>query len=246
VSHRPPTLAEIQPALLAGALSGLLGALLFATAHALLIVPIWDRMGTGLLAGVVVGAVAGWALAETLPEVQGASAASGAAAIGARFGALLWVLVAPVTAADIALRAAGLVGRLEIVRVVVAVALALGSGGVWGWHRTRRARGAVAGAAATLGLTMAMGGPVAITRSTRALGIFLAVLPAAAIAGAVLALAVRWLRALGRHRRRPAWSVPLGIAIRGTANAEDADAGADDAEGSANQSKPLPPRREEL
>ena len=201
MSHRPPpTLAEMQPALLAGALGGLLGALLFATAHALLIVPIWDRMGTGLLAGVGVGALAGWALAETHPTSVTLPPLD-AAAVGARFGALLWVLVAPVTAADALLRLAGIAPRRELVAVAVAVILAVGSGAAWGWGRTGRVRGAVAGAATTLALTMAMAGPVPIARSARALGIFLAVLPAAAVAGTALALVARWLNTLHARQR---------------------------------------------
>jgi hypothetical protein len=51
--------------------------------------------------------------------------------------------------------------------------------------RTRRA--AIAGASATLLLTIAMAGPVPVGRSLRALGIFLAVLPAAVVGGAILA-----------------------------------------------------------
>jgi hypothetical protein len=51
--------------------------------------------------------------------------------------------------------------------------------------RTRRA--SIAGASATLLLTIAMAGPVPIGRSLRALGIFLAVLPVAVVGGAILA-----------------------------------------------------------
>ncbi|MBC7788615.1 MAG: hypothetical protein H7Z74_01605 [Anaerolineae bacterium] len=59
----------------------------------------------------------------------------------------------------------------------------------------------ISGAVATLALTIAMAGPVPVARSLRAFGIFLAVLPAAALAGGVLALLTRWLHAL-RVRRR--------------------------------------------
>jgi hypothetical protein len=64
---------------------------------------------------------------------------------------------------------------------------------------TRRA--AVAGAVASLVLTMATAGPVPVARSGRALGIFLALLPAAVLAGCVLAAAT-W--AMGRHGAEPA------------------------------------------
>ncbi|MBC7788616.1 MAG: hypothetical protein H7Z74_01610, partial [Anaerolineae bacterium] len=42
---------EIWPGLIAGLLSGLVGALFFAVAHAVLILPIWSRMGSALSSG---------------------------------------------------------------------------------------------------------------------------------------------------------------------------------------------------
>jgi hypothetical protein len=46
---------EIRAALIGGMLSGIAGALVFAVAHAMVIVPIWNRMGSGLLFGAVAG-----------------------------------------------------------------------------------------------------------------------------------------------------------------------------------------------
>ena len=57
-----------------------------------------------------------------------------------------------------------------------------------GWWTTTRRRGALAGAVAALLLVVAIAGPVPVGRSPRALRIFIAVLPAAMIAGATLAL----------------------------------------------------------
>ena len=190
------TLDAIWPGLLGGLLSGLVGALVFAAAHAVLIVPIWSRMGSGLVFGALAGAAAGWAFIENYPA-HASSSAKEAIAIGASFGASLWLLVVPVSAADAFLRAVGIAPRLELVAVGVAVVLAVGAGAALGWHRTRRRRGIISGAAATLALTVAMAGPVPIARSPRAFGIFLAVLPASAIAGGVLALVTRRL-----HYRR--------------------------------------------
>jgi hypothetical protein len=117
--------------LIAGALAGLAGGLLFATAHAFIIVPIWSRLASGLLSGVAAGVVAGWAYTELRFDASITS--------GAQFGALLWFAVTPVTLVDAVLRALGFANRYEIVEVVVAVALALAGGA----HQRRGARRAV-------------------------------------------------------------------------------------------------------
>jgi len=184
---------QLWSALLCGLLSGIVGALLFAAAHAVLIVPIWSRMGSGLVFGALAGAVAGWALVELYPA-HATSSARVAAGTGARLGGMLWLLVAPVTAADVLLRATGIAPGFELVAVAVALVLAVSGGAAFGWYRTHRRRGVIAGGLATLALTVAMAGPVPIARSPRALGIFLAVLPAAVFGGAVLALLARQLQ----------------------------------------------------
>ncbi|HSJ65856.1 MAG TPA: hypothetical protein VK922_18385 [Gemmatimonadaceae bacterium] len=180
---------------LAGLLSGVVGALCFAALHAVLIVPIWDRMTSGLAFGALAGAAAGWALAELEPGHADLHPRA-AAALGLRFGALLWLLVAPVSLADATLRLFGLAPRFELLAVGVALVLAPGAGWIFGRVRTGRRRGGLAGAAATLALTVAMAGPVPIGKSLRALGIFFAVLPAAALGGVALALVSR---AFHRH-----------------------------------------------
>jgi hypothetical protein len=186
----------VRRAVLAGFISGLVGALAFAAAHAVIIVPIWTRMGSGLAFGALAGASAGWALVELHPSVPTASRRT-AAALGAGFGAVLWLLVTPVTAADALLRAVGIARRYELVAVGVALVLAIGAGAAYGWRRSHRKGATIAAALATLTLTLGMAGPVPVANSARAFGIFLAVLPAAALAGAVLALLVRWLARRG-------------------------------------------------
>jgi len=176
---------EVLAAILAGALSGVTGALLFATAHAIIIVPIWDRMTSGLIFGAIAGAGAGWAFAECYPATIH-TRTKRSVGIGARFGALLWLAVTPVTGADAFLRAVGLAPRYELLAVAVALVLALAGGGALGWQITHRFRGALAGAVAGLLLIVAMAGPVPVGRSTRALNIFLAVFPAAVLGGIAL------------------------------------------------------------
>jgi hypothetical protein len=193
---------EVLAGTLAGALSGVAGGILFATLHAMIIVPIWDRMTSGLVFGAIAGAGAGWAFAECYPDAVRTRSWRGVS-IGAGFGGLLWIAVAPVTGADALLRAAGIAPRLELLAVAVALVLAAGGGGALGWLITRRIRGAVAGAVAGLLLTIAMAGPVPVGRSVRAINIFLAVLPAAVLGGIALAVvAPSIFTALARQRER--------------------------------------------
>jgi len=191
--------AALRRNLIAGALAGLGGALAFATAHAILIIPIWTRSASGLVSGALAGAAAGWAYTELGFDARAARTRRtvGRVAVGASFGALLWIAVVPVTLADALLRALGLAPRYELLAVGVAVALALTSGALLGWRLVRSRRAAVAGAAATMLLTIAMAGPVPVARSARALAIFLAVLPVAAVGGATLVALSSWLERAG-------------------------------------------------
>lgn len=187
-----PSTADLWTSIAGGALAGVAGALVFATLHAWIIVPIWTRMTFGIASGAVAGGAAGWMLATSFaPHV--ASSAGNAVRKGIVFGAVLWLLVAPVTGADVLLRSAGIAPRYELVAVAVALLVSGGSGAAFAWHRTRSRHAAIAGAAATLALTIAMAGPVPIGRSARAIGIFVAVLPAAMIGGAILS-AIVWAR----------------------------------------------------
>lgn len=189
----PPSLTRIRDAALAGALGGLGAGLVFATLHAVIIVPIWNRMFGGLFGATITGAVVAWFYAELMedeprpvtPEMRR----------GARFGAQLWLAVVPVTLVDAPLRL--LPEHSEYVEVTVAVCLALLAGGLWGRVRTRRWRGTIAGAVATMALTMAMAGPVPIAKSIWALGIWLAVLPACVVAGAILGATLARVRRQG-------------------------------------------------
>ena len=182
---------QVWTSVIAGALCGVMGALVFAALHAWIIVPIWTRMTSGIVSGAIAGGAAGWMMATSFPP-QSAPSLVAAAKKGMAFGAILWLLVAPVTGADMILRAAGIAPRYELVAVAVALLVAGGSGASFAWFRTRSRLAALAGGVATLALTIAMAGPVPVGRSTRAVGIFVAVLPAAIIGGGILAMCV-WL-----------------------------------------------------
>jgi hypothetical protein len=189
----PPSLARVRDAVVVGALAGLAAGLVFASLHALIIVPIWDRMFGGLFGAVLTGAVVAWGYAELHPEPADVFAS---ASSGARFGALLWLVVTPVSIVDAVLRALEFLPRHELLRVAIALILCISAGAIWGWRNTRRLRGMFAVAAATLALPLAMAGPVPIGNSVWAFGIFLAVLPACVVAGVVmgslLAVAASW------------------------------------------------------
>lgn len=179
---------RLRVAMLAGAIAGLSAGLVFATAHALLIVPIWNRMTGGLAFGALAGAAAAWAFTELYPEAQATLKSSAYA--GARFGGLLWLAAAPATVVDAALRTTGATEALKWIEVPVALIMFIAAGALLGHSRRATRRATLAGAVATLLLGFAMAGPVPILRSPRAFGIFVAVLPAALVAGAIVGIAV--------------------------------------------------------
>jgi len=195
---RGPAAFRVRLAVIAGGFSGLAGGLVFATAHALLIVPIWNRMAFGLTSAAAAGLAAGWAFVELGFEPTGANQPPprGAyAAAGLRFGALLWLAVVPVTLADTILRLTGVGRRYELIAVAVAIGLAIGGGLLLGSRLAGTRRAMIAAAAATLLLTVAMAGPVPLPNGRRAVAIFLSVLPACMIGGLVLGLAFRGIGA---------------------------------------------------
>lgn len=187
---RSRAIPNLAPAL-AGFASSVAAALVFATAHALIIVPIWNRVAGGVALAAIAGTFCGQAFSALFPDATH-DGMRRAVSLGARYGALLWLAVAPVSLADALLRAAGIARRYDPLADIVAVLLALAGGWILG-HRiggTRRA--AMWGALATLLLTCAMGGPVPIARNGRTLGIWLAVLPACVVAGSTLGVLLTW------------------------------------------------------
>jgi len=167
-----------RAAVATGAIAGLAGALTFAALHAVIIVPIWDRMTMGMVFGAGAGAAAGWAFAELKTPASPRS--------GAAFGAWLFATTIPATLAAAVFRATGFMDRQRSIADVVAVALAIAAGASVGWWRHHHWRAAVAMAAAALCLTAAMGGPVPALRNARAGGIYAAVLVASLAGGTLL------------------------------------------------------------
>ncbi len=74
----------------------------------------------------------------------------------------------------------------EYWEVLVSVIFALAGGALAGWVLTRGRRGVLAGGLATLVLAMAMGGPLPITATPRAAGLFASFLAIYTLCGAAL------------------------------------------------------------
>jgi hypothetical protein len=189
-----PVGVRTRSAIGAGALAGLTAGLVFAGAHAMIITPIWNRMIGGLLFGVIAGAAAGWAYGEVQPESTLRS--------GLMFGALLWLSVVPVTLTNARLRSTGFARAHEMSTDAIAVALAIAGGAALGWIRTRRSRAMFAYAVAAVVVTMAMGGPVPVGNSVRAVEILFAVLVASLIGGGAVGVLEPYVRRL-LARERP-------------------------------------------
>jgi len=189
-------LTRVRASLIAGGIAGLSAALLFATLHAILIVPIWDRMLMGLGFGTAAGLAAGCAFALVMPD------SPARVRTGAIYGLLLWLAALPVTLVNIGLRATGFAAAHESWTDAIAVTLAILGGALLGRIRGRSLRAAICGAAAVLMLTMAMGGPVPVVRSVRATGILFGVLIASVAGGVIVAVLERVIR--GRSDGAPA------------------------------------------
>ena len=181
---------NVRSAILAGAIAGLAAGLMFAIAHAFIITPIWSRMVGGLLFGVIAGAVAGWAFAELMPAVNVKS--------GLLYGFLLWISVVPVTLTNAALRANGFAFEHRDLTDAIAVVLAALGGFVLAWLRRRTWRAMLSSALAAVVVTMAMGGPVPVGRSVRAVEILFGVLMASIVGGLVVGALAPRLRARAR------------------------------------------------
>src|SRR5687768_5004895 len=107
---------RIRDAIVAGAVAGLAAGLVFATLHAFIIEPIWSRMFGGLFGAMLTGAVVAWGFSEL---GQAPTALN-----GMRFGALLWLAVAPVSLSNAALRASAIALPRDV-EDALAIALAL-------------------------------------------------------------------------------------------------------------------------
>lgn len=179
-----------------GVITGVTSVALFGLAHAIVIVPIWDRLAGGVPFGVVAGVAVCWAYSEAIrvrPECASLWRA-------AQVGLLLWLAVLPTTTLGAALRLFRLHDPESVGQMAAAIVVAAAAGAGLGAWRARNRRGAMAFATASVVLVLAMAGPVPVTNSARAALLFAALLGICVsctvltrlVAGGLARLASRW------------------------------------------------------
>ena len=166
-----------------GLAAGLAGAALFILVHSLVIFPIWTRFPGHLPFAIAAGLGLAGAFNQTATTAGWRSTAA-----GARFGLVIFATLTPATFFSNALRIAGAHAN-EWPGFVGTIALAIASGSAAGRLVTRRWRGAMAFAVATLALTIAMGGAIPVVNSARATLLFAGFLPICVGSGVALAAA---------------------------------------------------------
>ena len=165
-----------------GTASALVGIALFLGVHALLIVPVWPTPMRTIIA-VLIGGTAAWAFEELL----GAGAVSRRLVGGAAFGGILWLILVPMNAFGALLRLTGLRSTFGVWELVVEITLIVALSAGVGWWLTRRRRGAMALAMTMVLLTFLTGGPLPMTASGPAVGLFVSFLFIFSLSGVVLA-----------------------------------------------------------
>ena len=192
--------------LIAGAITGLLGVVLFGVAHAATIVPIWTRLLVGIPFSVGAGVVIGWAFYELRESTRLKAGLIGAVV----FGVLLWATLIPMTLFGVIVRATGIHGTDDTWEVVVESLLAFGAGAVAGRLISGRWRATLALGAASLALTLAQAGPIPVMNSRRAASLFAALavvylfcVIALGLLASVISKFLRWpaQQIVGRERR---------------------------------------------
>jgi hypothetical protein len=184
----------VRAGLLAGTVTGIAGTLLFGTMHAMLIVPIWTRLLSGMPLAIATGLAAGWALTEL-------TAGQRAALRGGSLAVACWLAILPVQFVDLGLRQVPWVATHDWITVVAAIVMSVACGSLMGWVIARRRRAVIASAVLLFALTLTMGGPLPLDRSDRAPSLLIGFLPLFAIAGIVLGAL---MGALDRAPRAPA------------------------------------------
>lgn len=174
-------------AIVAGALVGLAATLLFGAVHALIIVPIWWRLLSGIPFALVTGAAAGWAWnalhTDDSPTIADAL----------RYGALLWLTLLPTTLLGIALRASGFHAAHDNWETLVEALVAASTGALAAWSLTHRRSPTLSLAAATATLVLTMGGPLPVMNGRRPILLYLSFLPILIAPSLLLYLGLRRL-----------------------------------------------------
>ena len=156
--------------LIAGAVTGLLGVVLFGAIHAAIIVPIWTSLSGGIPFAVGAGLPIGWAFYE----LRGAVRLNVGVIRALTFGLLLWATLIPMTLFGVIVRATGIHGQDDAWEVVLELVLTFGTGVATGRLISGRWRAALALGTASLALTLAQAGPIPVMNSGRAASLFAA------------------------------------------------------------------------
>jgi hypothetical protein len=172
--------------LIAGAVIGLVGVVLFGLIHAAIIVPIWTRLPGGIPFGLVAGVAMGWALYELRRALHSRARARVITTLA--FGALLWATLIPMTLLGITLRAAGVHGADDTWEVVSECLLAVGAGGAAGRLIAGSWRAGLALGATSLAVTLTQAGPIPVMNSVRAARLFAALMVVYLVCGVALGL----------------------------------------------------------
>jgi hypothetical protein len=157
------------------------GLVLFGLVHALLIVPIWRR----LLSGVPFALLSALFLAAAFIELRSSGRLAGRAG-GLLFGLAVWLSLFPVTALGAWLRVSGLRRRVPWLEMPLEVAVAFATGAAAGWWLLRRRRSVLLLGACCVAVMLAMAGPIAVTNGRRPTLLFAAFLPIYLVAGLLL------------------------------------------------------------
>jgi len=194
---RPGAFPSLASALIAGAISGVVGLLVFLTIHHVWIVPIWFILPAGLLIAGLSGLAVGWSYAEIRPRLP-----SRPWTYLAVFGLMAATLAPAILLAEILPPAADVVaGKLVltinelILRFLFGLlALATLIGALEGWALARSGRGAAAMALAGLLFALGLGHNSPFLGHTPAVGKEIVLLVAITLASSItLVMTHEWL-----------------------------------------------------
>lgn len=179
--------------IVAGAVVGALGVAAFGLVHALAIVPIWNRLASGLLFAIPSGALIGWSFVE----MQRAARTPSSPLLTWGFGLLVWITLLPALVLANVLRfllasaSTREFGDVAAFALTACVAVAIARAEATGW------RAKASFALGTCGLLAASGGPIPVVNGPRARALFLGVTAVWLAAGATLAFLMRRLDPAG-------------------------------------------------
>jgi hypothetical protein len=177
-----------------GTIVGVVGAVAFATVHAVAILPIWSRIPGGLIQAIPVGIALVWAF-EHLVRTRGWRTP----AHGAVYGTVLFLTLVPGTAFSNALRLAGIAAG-EWPGTLGSLAVAAAAGWIAGWILTREVRASRALAVATAVFTIGASGPIPVVNGPRAAWLFAGFIPICVLAGIAAAISRGVLRSAEGER----------------------------------------------